>query len=315
MPMLFEDHPLVGKAFARKSNSLIDVVEDLSRDMIAAGVGRHTFLLGEVHDNPFHHEMQRALLAAVTGTNPRAGAIVYEMIDVSQQAALDAVLASAPKPARGTMAQNSLHGVSTKLEEALQWRGRWPDWGMYEPLFATAFSEGMKILAGDASRADFTSVAKGGLAALGEERMKALALDQPLPPAEQSVLIDEMYESHCRLAPRERLATMADAQRFRDAHLADRLLAHPGPRVLIAGNGHTRRSAVPRYLKARGVPEDQIVSVVMVEVKEGVTDPLALLPRDANGDVDADFVIFTPAVKREGDPCDDMRRAMERKAK
>lgn len=291
------------KIYSREAGAFVGA-EALSAILMNAGRDGETVLLGEVHDNPAHHELQSALMMPVLGGGERKGAVVFEMADVGAQAAIEQFSAQ----------WGGVNRTASGLRAVLKWDERgWPDWSMYEPLFAVALASSAKIVAGDAARAEFAAVAKGGLAALDDERVKAMALDAPLPPAEQAALVEEMYESHCRLAPRERLATMADAQRFRDAHIADRLLGHTGPRVLIAGNGHTRRSAVPRYLKARGVPADQIVSVVMVEVKEGVTDPLALLPRDANGEVDADFVIFTPAVKREGDPCDDMRRAMEKK--
>jgi uncharacterized iron-regulated protein len=97
---------------------------------------------------------------------------------------------------------------------------------------------------------------------------------------------------------------MVLAQRARDATLAEALL-DPGPdgAVLIAGDGHVRRDfAVPAYLRAAR-PGESIVSVGLLEVEAGKPDPEAYLADSAGGELQYDFVRFTPRSDRP-DPCE-----------
>jgi uncharacterized iron-regulated protein len=76
-----------------------------------------------------------------------------------------------------------------------------------------------------------------------------------------------------------------------------------GAAVLLTGNVHARLDrGVPFYIRARA-PEKTVVSVVLVEIEDGLTDPAAYVPRDPDGRPAADFLIFTPKADR-GDPCE-----------
>jgi uncharacterized iron-regulated protein len=103
---------------------------------------------------------------------------------------------------------------------------------------------------------------------------------------------------------------MAAAQRYRDAHLADALLsaeARHGSAILIAGNGHVRADrGVPWHIRQRQ-PGAEVLSVLLVEVEAGKTDPASYLPRDPNGKPAADLLIFTPRAER-ADPCEKLRK-------
>jgi uncharacterized iron-regulated protein len=93
---------------------------------------------------------------------------------------------------------------------------------------------------------------------------------------------------------------MADAQRVRDAAMADRLLSAPGPAVLIAGAGHTRTDrGVPWYLRARR-PGVRVVSVAFREVQASQQEP------PPSEEANHDLLWFTPRLD-DDDPCARMR--------
>src|SRR5690242_12305298 len=106
---LHRDHPLVGRIWDGAA-----FADEQTLD--AAARSAHFLLLGETHDNPDHHALQARLLrVAAAGRTP---AVVFEMLDVGQQAAIDA----APRTPEG-------------IAEAANWsRSGWPPFSMYRPI-------------------------------------------------------------------------------------------------------------------------------------------------------------------------------------
>ena len=96
---------------------------------------------------------------------------------------------------------------------------------------------------------------------------------------------------------------MVVAQRARDAHMAERLVA--GQRdgaVLIAGAGHARTDrGVPRVL-ASLAPDASVVAVAFVEVADAWTAPPDYATRFGAARLPFDFVWFTARVDN-ADPC------------
>src|SRR3954466_1305556 len=75
------EHPLVGRIW--NGSAFLD-----EQALDAAVQSADFVLLGETHDNPDHHALQARLVrVAAQGRKP---AIVFEMLDVGQQAAVDA---------------------------------------------------------------------------------------------------------------------------------------------------------------------------------------------------------------------------------
>ena len=73
------------------------------------------YVLGEVHDNPAHHEGQAAVVAAV-----EPAAIVFEMLTPARAAGWDSALVDEPRA----------------LDAALGWsEAGWPDLALYLPIF------------------------------------------------------------------------------------------------------------------------------------------------------------------------------------
>ncbi len=221
-------------------------------------------ILGEVHDNPAHHQNQARLVADLA---PRA--IVAEMLTPDQAEAL----------ARDPDAYRETWNASG-----------WPDYDMYLPVFTATKAP---IYGAAIPREIARKVYAEGVAPYFSGDVAAYGLDASLPDAEREQRLDLQFEAHCQAMPRSALGGMVDVQRLRDATLAkaaiDALDATGGPVVVITGNGHARKDwGVPRFL-ARVRPDLTVFSLGQSE--DGV------LP-----DGGYDRVLDAPAADRP-DPC------------
>ncbi|MEI4473168.1 ChaN family lipoprotein [Frigidibacter sp. MR17.24] len=234
-----------------------------------ADAGAQVVLLGEIHDNPDHHRLQAAAVAAV-----RPAALVFEMLEPAQVAAA-AGIARDDAPA---------------LSRAFSWQASgWPDFAMYAPIFAAA--PGAALYAGGLPRDEVRRAVTDGAAAVFGAGAARFGLDRPLSVEAQIAAEDQQFRAHCEAMPRDMMAGMVEAQRLRDAALARAALQAldetGGPVVVIAGAGHAARDAVPAAL-ALAAPGLRPLSVGQTE-----TD-----------DPDAPFDLWaqSPAPARE-DPC------------
>lgn len=286
------------------STPLRQLVRAVDEAIAAGGI----VLVGEVHDNAIHHRLRAELIRR---SAPKRPALVFEHIPTDRGSALDGFNHAASEILHGGPSPH--HRTADDLLAALEWSNSgWPAAGIFKPLFEAALSGRLPIVPGDPPRALVRKVAKEGSAALADGDRARRVLDSPLPGPLQSALLDELEASHCGLMPRAALANMAFAQRYRDAHLADALVQAAtihGSAILLAGNGHVRADrGVPLYLRQM-VPARMVVAVMLLEVEDGKTDPGAYAPRDPDGKLAADFVLFTPRASRD-DPCESMRRQL-----
>lgn len=269
-------------------------------------------LLGEIHDNQAHHDLRAALISGLAATRHDAGgpAIVFEQIRADQRAAI----APFAKPAPGDAERPGLDA----LLSALAWeKSPWSKSADYRPLFSAVLSARLPVHAGDPGREAMYRAARDGSASIPSEDRTRLGLETPLGEPLDLASFAEIEEAHCGLMPKAALSGMAYAQRFRDAHMADVLIsaADGSGAILIAGNGHVRADrGVPWYL-ARRVPGRPILAVVFSEVDEARSDPGSYVPRGPDGKAAADWLVFAPRQKRNGDPCAEMRAAFEARAK
>jgi uncharacterized iron-regulated protein len=257
-------------------------------------------LIGEIHDNPDHHRLQGWIIArlAAAGASP---AVVMEMIPQDKADALADYLAQPDASAEG-------------LGPALNWsESGWPEWPNYQPIAEAAFEAGLPVRAGNPPGDLTRQTAQQGFEALGEARKAELALDEPLVPALSDALMDELYDGHCQMLAREKLAPMAKVQRLRDAFMADGMVsAEREKAVLISGNGHVRTDrGVPWYLRRRA-PDSDVAVVALVELDGEGTAPRDYVETGPDGTPIADFFWLTPRAER-ADPCDQMRAYFEKR--
>ncbi len=227
-------------------------------------------VMGEIHDNPFHHAEQAA---RVTALDPAA--IVFEMLTEDQAAAVTPLL----------------RDDAAALEAALGWTASgWPDFAMYYPIFAASAA---RIYGAAVPRENARRAMEAGIAGAFPGDAPLYGLDRPLPADEQAMREALQMAAHCDALPPEMLPPMVEVQRLRDAMLARAVMQAMadtgGPVAVITGNGHARRDwGVPSYLS-------RLDPALKVHVLGQTEDGAAL-------DGGFDEVLSHPAIDRP-DPC------------
>jgi uncharacterized iron-regulated protein len=242
-------------------------------------------LLGELHDNPDHHRARAEQLRRLISQEPKT-VVVFEQFSRSE----DAAVAQARKASPGD--------VNAVIDAAKFDRKGWR-WPLHQPLFDIALQSGAEIRGGNIDRDQIRKIVREGDAAWPADLL-ALRDRAVWNGTQQDALRKDIQDGHCGAMPEAMLPGMVQAQRARDAAMAQAMLdaRKSGARrvVLIAGNGHVRRDvAVPVYLQAAGVPASDIDAIAYLE--PGSETP-------AGG---YDRVERAPAPSRE-DPCAQFKR-------
>lgn len=230
-------------------------------------------VMGEEHDVAAHHANQAAWVARLA-----PAAVVFEMLPPG--------LAETAMARRGEPAAD--------LGAALEWETRgWPDFDAYHPIFQ-ALGDAL-ILGAEVPREDLSGAAAAG-AAGGIADPARFGLDRPLAAAEQAAREAEQAEAHCNLLPAEALPGMVEAQRLRDAALAQAVLEGldrtGGPVAVITGNGHARRDRGVPALLARARPDLGVIALGQFTEKRQAAP------------FDAWVVTGAPPERRRDDPCE-----------
>ncbi|WP_416896944.1 MAG: ChaN family lipoprotein [Minwuia sp.] len=191
------EHPLIGTVWSPAEQANITWDELVRRAASARFV-----MLGEKHDNPGHHQLQAMLIRALT-VSGRSPAVVWEMIDFSQQRALDGYLSSEDATADG-------------MGPAIGWdRSGWPAWPNYQPIAEAAIEAGLTQYPGNIDRTTVRAVSREGYAALNDPTAEALIGAAGWGDAEEAALNADLVESHCGFMPDAMLGPMARVQRAR----------------------------------------------------------------------------------------------------
>lgn len=247
-------------------------------------LGADVVVLGEVHDNPYHHFAQAALIDVLTDAGHRP-AIVWEMIDRDMQPAIDSIFAE-DRPSPGEFA------------DAVRWsESGWPEWLMYRPIAEAALGAGLPMIAGDLSPTEMQAVMADGIAAALPGATDTWPVASVYDAAARDAQLDALYYGHCELVARDQLQAMLSAQYARDMALAiaviDAVDRH-GKAILITGNGHARKDIGVPHLLAHARPAWQVSAIGMSE-GDTPADPIRY-----------DYTATTPAVDRP-DPCAELR--------
>jgi uncharacterized iron-regulated protein len=250
-------------------------------------------LLGERHDHPEHHQLQAAIVRRLAARGRRP-AVAFEMLsaDVAESLA-EATSAAEPTP--------------QTLRHAVDWDASgWPDFGIYEPVFAAALAARLPFAAADLPAGSLAQVRDDGLAGLDAGMRATLHLDTAVPAAQRTALAAAIVSGHCGHLPDSAVPRLVDVQLARDAYLAhavESAAAEGDGAVLIAGAGHVRRDwAVPYWLERRA-PGTSVTALAFVEAAPAQRDP-------GPGAERYDFVWYTAPVDDE-DPCEKYRERLE----
>ena len=242
-------------------------------------------LLGELHDNPEHHRARAAQLRELIAREPQT-VVVFEQFSRAE----DAAVARARQDHPGD--------VEAVIDAAKLDRQGWR-WPLHQPLFEAALQSPASVRGGNLDRDQARRIVREGDAAWPAELL-ALRSRVSWNEAQQDALRKDIQDGHCGAMPEAMLPGMVQAQRARDAAMAQAMLdaRRSGAKrvVLIAGNGHVRRDvAVPVYLRAAGVPASDIDAIAYLE------------PGSAVPDGGYDRIERAPAPPRE-DPCAQFKR-------
>lgn len=241
---------------------------------IERAAGFDIVVLGEIHDNPEHHRIQAQVVAAL-----KPAALVFEMIPQEREARINELRAEGAD--RGALA------------EALDWGDSgWPDFAFYAEIMEAAPEA--QIFGGEQPSAEVRRAMLEGAAGVFGPDAKIYGLDVQLEPEEQAAREAIQAEAHCGQLSAELLPGMVEAQRFRDAGLADatlwaRIMTGDRQVVVIAGSGHADKARGMPAMIAMAEPEAKLVTLGLLE--DPVEDPDAF-----------DAVMVAPAPER-GDPC------------
>jgi uncharacterized iron-regulated protein len=251
--------------------------DPIGPDALAEMTATDIVILGEVHDNPAHHQGQAQILAHLA---PKA--VVFEMLSPAQAATLNSGSFDTPEA----------------LAEAINWAASgWPDFAIYAPVFT---SLGKTPVAGAALPKPQVRRAFGdSAAAVFGADAPAFGLDRPVPVPVLEKRKQMQFDAHCQAMSLDMMGGMVEAQRLRDAHFSrvslEALETHGPPVVVIAGNGHARLDwGMPGYI-ALAAPEVSIMAVGFVEEPATTDDPRF------------DLTVPTAPAARP-DPCDNFKK-------
>lgn len=204
--------------------------------------GSEFILLGEMHDNPLHHQHRGELLAMLKPWTP---AVVAEHLERGKD-----FVNSSP-----LQADLELAGFDAK-----GWR-----WPLHEPLFSAVRENDLPLAGGNITREVARNAVRQGPTALPAD-LNTLISQYPLEATVQATLDDDLLRSHCGQLPGTMLEGLRLAQRARDAAMFDSLQKSPNrPAILLAGNGHVRLDyGVPSFLR-QFHPESAFISIGFIE--------------------------------------------------
>lgn len=309
-----QNHPLIDKVWSVSEQKFISL-DKLNKAILDNDV----ILLGETHDNIKHHQLQAQVIKHLT-VNQHSPAIAYEMLNQSQQPAIDEFQAHYYQALKNGKVSNVSEQVDI-FAQRIHWeKSGWPEWHYYQPVFYNTIENQLPIIAANLNIKTIRKVIKQGSKVLDksvQEQLIKYQYDDVL----QKELEKEILSSHCDMLPEKMLAPMLLGQQVRDLAMTQAILSTLSTQeetdklVLIAGAGHTRTDyGVPFYLHKEN-PKLNLLSLTFMEVSEDEFKPESYVKAwsDTATKLPFDYVWFTEKSERE-DQCEKMKAYMKKKS-
>ncbi|WP_395317558.1 ChaN family lipoprotein [Variovorax sp. UC74_104] len=188
-------------------------------------------LIGEQHDAPEHHVIEREAVEALAARGHLA-ALALEMAEEGR-----------------STAQLAPTATEAQVQAALDWSDKaWP-WASYGPAVMAAVRAGVPVVGANLPRSRMKNA------------MADVSLDVQLNGEAFTAQQDAVRDGHCRMLPESQIVPMTRIQVGRDRAMAQAIVKarKPGQTVLlIAGAGHVVRTlGVPQHL-----PDDVKIATV-----------------------------------------------------
>ena len=252
-------------------------VSQLLKDLSSADVA----VLGEIHDNPLHHQLRGDLLRQLL---PASKTVVAEHLNWRQHFKGNGEL---------------LTGLQAAGFDAKAWA-----WPLHQVLFEAVTAMNMPLIGGNLPGASIKEVFKTRGESLPEP-VRALLAKAPFDTRQRQAMEQEINQGHCGAMPSSMFEGMAAVQRGRDVAMAEVALAHL-PSIVVAGNGHAWKHLGVPFVVNKISPHSQTLSVLFMEWDESRSseEKQAFL---AELKPQADYVWLTPPQAR-ADPCETLRK-------
>ena len=238
--------------------------ERLSREDLYARLASHRFVLvGERHDDPWHHRVQRDVYAGLVDRRPGPVLLGMEMFQRPFQPALDAYV-------EGELDQQA-------LLERTEWSERWRfPVEFYAPLWQRARAQpGGRVIALNARRELTRRCAQVGLEGLTEAERAELPEELVLDDQDHRAWVAQIFAMHGMDTDGEAFERFYQAQVIWDETMAQTafevMQGAPAEQamLIVAGSGHVQnRWGIParleRRLEAAGDERARVVTVMPV---------------------------------------------------
>ena len=233
-------------------------------------------MVGEQHDQPAHHELERRVVAALAHGDPKID-VGLEMLTWNTQPALD----------RYNSGEIDVDAMAT----AVDWKTVWGfPFDLYRPIFVDGHDAGAKFLALNAPRDLVRAVRKKGVRGLDQTELKELP-DLDLGDAEHRAWFRGIFSEGGHPSSDTDIDSFYVAQVVWDeamAQTAARALDSGAEKVVvIAGMGHVARGrGVPERVERRE-PSAHVLSIVPLvgASAENASEKLKKAVVDGEGDI------------------------------
>ena len=249
--------------------------------LLQAVISADVAVLGEVHDNPRHHQLRGELLRQLPAASKT---VVAEHLSWRLRFKVGGEL---------------LTGLEAAGFDAKGW-----GWPLHQPMFEAVTSMKMPLMGGNLPGESIKEVFKTRGQSL-PEAVRSLLAKAPFDVQQSKALEEEIDQGHCGAMPASMFEGMAAVQRGRDAAMAEVALAHL-PSIVVAGNGHAWKHLGVPFVVYKSSPHLHTLSVLFMEWDDTrpSQEKQAFLAELAQ---QADYVWLTPPHPRK-DPCESLRK-------
>ncbi|WP_092509199.1 ChaN family lipoprotein [Xenorhabdus mauleonii] len=224
-------------------------------------------VVGEKHDNPYHHQIELWLVQQLEQKRPH-GSVLLEMINPDQQEKVNKVK---------SWLQGNPIVRSERIQQLLAWQQGWP-WEWYGDLTMALMKAPYPLLAANMDRSEINQAYKDH---------KTGDKTSLVPDDVKKMIEITIKNSHGEDIEKQHLSAMTKIQQMRDRRMAEQLIKAPSPALLFAGGYHAAKAmGVPQHVKQ--IAPNEKIAVLMI-AEQGVS---------LNHEY-ADFVWFTPKVSEK----------------